>query len=960
MGILDRLYGWLHKWTGSRLAARRSRGERLLGTAGSSFAWPGGWSANRSEQVGHYRSWVYAGIQARAHEMARHEPHIDYVSEQSSSSRIAQVNAHTLRARVKAVNRPRPHEELHPAENDHPLVQLLKQPNPYDSLEDIYFELELFLCLTGNGYLWTPFNQAGLPSELWVLPSHWVRAVPGKDRLVEGYWLLPYGGAGGPGDAMLPAEEVIHFKEKNPLHKVDGYSPLTAGAEIIDVSEAINTSRWSHFERGMQPGLHIELSEDEANPDDAEMDRIYAKYRARFEGRDAHGRPIITRAGTKVSKISMTPEEMGYFQSAEQMATFVLAMLRTPKELTGMQPIGTDLSWYAPLRFFCRFVVSPRLKSLGSAMSRRVGVLYDPPLRVWHEDPTPDDPKQVNEDLRTDKDLFALTPNEVRSLRGREPFEGWGDRPMVAGNWQQAQFPGDPSPLQPEKPLQVGGKPGGSGTNGTASGNGRVALPGGGNGRVAASLAGWRRKGGWHEEDHPRAGDGRFGQGTGHGGDDEEDEEDTPEPEEDTEAEEAAAEWESYDQEHAAWQAETDAIQATYDKAKAEYDRLYARWEEDTQRLEQRHEEDQAAWQEAHAAWEEREVARDRKKNAIDEATPVEDADSHAGNVFEAVETPSWDSANQQEPLPHYLAQVDTLVTARLEQWDAAFGKDSLARNVLAGTDEKLQAKWDKLTDRCKDKLIRQADKYRAAAEKYGTFQDNLEIEQKRHKESEPEAPDEPDLDEPDEPDEPALEKPYLPTIAAEQGLPPERAEYDTDEEYREALAAHKQEIEEAYREAKAEYEREWAEYRAAKEEYDREKADYDRAWKDHDAALEKYEKDSAAWQKEDRKIEKMEAAAEKLSEKVDTEEGGLATVWDDQRDFLIEEQDEIKNTLAERIDAEAENDPEPEEPDEPEYPDEPEAPEEPDFPDEPEEPDVLRPERKKSARRLHTRNGKA
>lgn len=54
-------------------------------------------------------------------------------------------------------------------------------------------------------------------------------------------------------------------------------------------------------------------------------------------------------------------------------------------------------------------------------------------VRLWWDDCVPADPQQVNSDLAEDRNHFAITPNEVRALRGRSPYRFGGDNPMFQG-----------------------------------------------------------------------------------------------------------------------------------------------------------------------------------------------------------------------------------------------------------------------------------------------------------------------------------------------------------------------------------------------------------------------------------------------------------------------------------------------------------------------------------------------
>lgn len=416
-----------------------SRGERRIANAypgfGSGYGWPGGWSQDRREQVQHYRQWVYVGIRAIAQEVAGHTANVALVSEGEKDA-----GPKTRALTRKALGHFRPHEEVTPVRPDHPLLRLLRDPNGPDTAPEFWFELVLFWKLCGIAYVWAAGRNAfGLPTELWVIPSQWVWPVAGKDRLVERYDVRPYGGSGGKAALTLAPEEVLTFKDKSPLNKIDGWSPLTAGDEWIDAGESMSTAQRAHFKQGCFPGVHIGLPAG-VDPDDTELDRIYAKLMERFGGEQNYHKPIVTTNGAELNRLTLTPGEMDYLQSGDQIRDKVLALLGVPKGVVGIEPDGNDLSAYAPYAQFCRFTVRPILRQTGATLTEKLGRRYGPGIRVWYDDPTPNDPVQTNLDIATDIKGQAITPNEIRALRGREPYDPKvfpeGDKPcgQVAEN----------------------------------------------------------------------------------------------------------------------------------------------------------------------------------------------------------------------------------------------------------------------------------------------------------------------------------------------------------------------------------------------------------------------------------------------------------------------------------------------------------------------------------------------
>src|SRR5262249_54412936 len=159
-----------------------------------------------------------------------------------------------------------------------------------------------FLELTGNSYLWVvPSKRSRLdgtyqPCELMVIPAHWVRPVMGPAG-VDYYEAYPYPGAGGM--LRFPCEEIIHLRYKSPVHKIDGWSPQQAGSEWIDLEESVSRSRFWTFKNGAFPQGSLELGEGYEDPDDADLERIYAKFTARYQGESKAGLPLVLPPGAK-------------------------------------------------------------------------------------------------------------------------------------------------------------------------------------------------------------------------------------------------------------------------------------------------------------------------------------------------------------------------------------------------------------------------------------------------------------------------------------------------------------------------------------------------------------------------------------------------------------------------------------------------------------------------------------
>jgi len=398
----------------------------------------GAWTDSRIELVRHFRHWVYIAVDRIATKVATQVPNVTFVRadlDYMDAAKKRRNGKATLSPyhRSKALTPLRSHEELEPAREDHPLVRLLHDPNEPDTAYDLWYETVLFLKLTGSSYWWIPKNKTtGLPEAIWVIPSHWIWPVVGKDRTIDGYEVRPV--EGNYLRKFLPYEDVLHFKFKSPTSKIDGYSPLTAVNNWVDTQESVDRSRFFFFRNGTFPTVAIEFAGDLQDLTKEKLDQIEAKLMNRSQGETKSGKPLFVPPGMKLKPLWITAPEMGFIESAEQLRDNILAAFGVPACIAQINSDMTYGSVTAAQAGFFTMTVNPLLRFLGQVITEKMAWLYDRKLRVWWEDMTPDDPEMVEKRIQTDLLAAARTPNEIRGLRGYAAYTHGGDDPIVARN----------------------------------------------------------------------------------------------------------------------------------------------------------------------------------------------------------------------------------------------------------------------------------------------------------------------------------------------------------------------------------------------------------------------------------------------------------------------------------------------------------------------------------------------
>lgn len=447
-----------------------TRGERIIGSMfpNRGIGWPGGWTQDRGEQVQHYRNWTYVAIGAIMRQIAQLLPSMARVKHHKTPGSKVQKYGHSdfgyfggsrtvsglggtyitngAYYHKSLGDVVKPDEELEPLEHDHPCRRLLENPNPLDTSFDLLSELDLFLELCGVAYLWAIPNDFGVPSELYVIPSHWVWPRTGgdkvinpenpyADRLIQYYEVRPWLGMGSAHTIYLPPDEVLMFPWKSPINKIDGYSTLWACGMWMDMEESITKSRWSQFSNQALPSVWIELNDQFDDPNDDQIERIAAKFMAKYQGEFNQGKPLFTPAGAKVTPLSFNPQEMMYVEAEEQIRDMILSAFQVPKAVVGISNEMTFGSVLATLANFCSSCINPRLMMLGQRLTKFLAPKFHrgDEIRIWWDDCSPADPTQINADLTTDMQCHTRTPNEMRQVRGLKPYKHGGDDPLIQG-----------------------------------------------------------------------------------------------------------------------------------------------------------------------------------------------------------------------------------------------------------------------------------------------------------------------------------------------------------------------------------------------------------------------------------------------------------------------------------------------------------------------------------------------
>jgi HK97 family phage portal protein len=204
---------------------------------------------------------------------------------------------------------------------NHPLQKLLENPNSDQSLYELMYSLSQSLDLTGDTYISEiKGGSAGLPVELWHLPSKFIKIGAGKERLIDFY---KYEGDGI--NKRIDAADMIHIRMPNPNSPFFGMPVLMAAGQATDIDrEAGIFQKVSLQNRGLSD-IAIKLP-DGATPEQAQQ--VQDALAKRQTGAANARKPIVSTG--EVTMLAQTAAEMDFVNSRKAVWAEIAAVFGVP------------------------------------------------------------------------------------------------------------------------------------------------------------------------------------------------------------------------------------------------------------------------------------------------------------------------------------------------------------------------------------------------------------------------------------------------------------------------------------------------------------------------------------------------------------------------------------------------------------------------------------------------------
>lgn len=217
----------------------------------------------------------------------------------------------------------------------HPLLKLLRRPNPTQSGKEMFTSAYAYDLLTGNSYLERVMVGNAKLQELWSLRPDRIKILPGKFGVPSGYEYAV--GNVAPvrfeADPITGMSDILHVKRFNPLDDWYGQSPLEAIGMSVDSHNESTKWNYALLQNGARPSGTL-MSEGEM--DDVEFKRLKEQLEEGYS-KGRQGKPMVLSGGLTWVQMMLSQVEMDWLEGKERAASEIAIGYKVPEQLVGVK-----------------------------------------------------------------------------------------------------------------------------------------------------------------------------------------------------------------------------------------------------------------------------------------------------------------------------------------------------------------------------------------------------------------------------------------------------------------------------------------------------------------------------------------------------------------------------------------------------------------------------------------------
>jgi HK97 family phage portal protein len=293
------------------------------------------------------------------------------------------------------------------------LFRFMRQPNPYDTWQELMYQWTFHMKLTGNPFwLKDEIDLKGRPKNVFSLLPQNVKVIPDPKLRVKGYIYFVNGR-----QIDITPEEMIHFRRMHPMDNIMGMGDCEPGQDLLSDFINRNTYNERFYENGAMPS-GVLTKEDKVENEDV-WKKLTDAFRTKYQGKKNAGKVMMLSGKWTYQQLGLNAQQMQNIEKDKQSVEQIFMLHGVPLSVAGLGSANYATAQREEMNFR-RYEVKPLIESFTGKMNVDEGIVKanNPD---WMMDFALDgliDIEQVMQEYVPMVEQGAMTPNELRVKAG--------------------------------------------------------------------------------------------------------------------------------------------------------------------------------------------------------------------------------------------------------------------------------------------------------------------------------------------------------------------------------------------------------------------------------------------------------------------------------------------------------------------------------------------------------------
>lgn len=260
--------------------------------------------------------------------------------------------------------------------DEHPVLDLLRRPNPHQAGPQLLESLYAYLQTAGNAYLEAALVEGEVKALFGLRPDR-MKVIAGKDGWPVAYAYTASGKTTRLNQDEGPMPRVLHLTLFHPLDDHYGLAPLAAAQVSLDIHNAASKWNKSLLDNAARPSGALVYSAATGNLTADQFERLKAELEQGFQGASNAGRPMVLEGGLDWKTMALSPKDMDFIEAKNSAAREIALAFGVPPMLLGIPGDNTYANYAEANRVLWRQTIVPLVRSVSASLGHWLNPAFE-------------------------------------------------------------------------------------------------------------------------------------------------------------------------------------------------------------------------------------------------------------------------------------------------------------------------------------------------------------------------------------------------------------------------------------------------------------------------------------------------------------------------------------------------------------------------------------------------------